>query len=148
MPAVSGETIIVVTKIIAFIIFGISFVTIYHNTNSYEPSKRIIYIIVGTLIMYLLTSMIFGLDTKGIDVKNEAAVNDTLKLMGAMKLIFTPINSMVLLASIGNIFGKVKDKVYGTDKAGKKFIIVLVIFVILLIFEKSYIGDFISGLLG
>lgn len=39
-------TVILVTKIIAFIIFIISFVTIYHNTNSYEPSKRIIYIVV------------------------------------------------------------------------------------------------------
>lgn len=38
-------TVITVTKFIALIIFAISCVTIYHNTNSYEPSKRIIYII-------------------------------------------------------------------------------------------------------
>ncbi len=35
-----------VIKIIAFIIFGIACVTIYHNTNSYEPKKRILYIAV------------------------------------------------------------------------------------------------------
>lgn len=39
-------TFITVIGIISFIIFVISCVTIYHNTNSYEPSKRIVYIIV------------------------------------------------------------------------------------------------------
>lgn len=38
--------ILTVIKIIAFIIFCLSCITIYHNTNSYEPTKRIIYIIV------------------------------------------------------------------------------------------------------
>ena len=35
-----------VVGLISFVIFAIACVTIYHNTNSYEPSKRIIYIIV------------------------------------------------------------------------------------------------------
>lgn len=39
-------TVVTVIKGIALIIFAISCVTIYHNTNSFEPSKRIIYIIV------------------------------------------------------------------------------------------------------
>lgn len=39
-------TFITVIGIISFIIFVIAFVTIYHNTNSYEPSKRIVYIII------------------------------------------------------------------------------------------------------
>ncbi len=39
-------TVVTIVKVIAFIIFAISCVTIYHNTNSYEKSKRIIYIVV------------------------------------------------------------------------------------------------------
>ncbi|MCI9365942.1 MAG: hypothetical protein HFJ54_05180 [Clostridia bacterium] len=35
----------VLIKIIAFVIFIIAFVTIYHNTNSFEPKQRIIYIV-------------------------------------------------------------------------------------------------------
>ncbi|MDE5830388.1 MAG: hypothetical protein K2H53_01535 [Clostridia bacterium] len=38
-------TVVTVVKGIALVIFAISCVTIYHNTNSYEPSKRVIYII-------------------------------------------------------------------------------------------------------
>ena len=95
--------------------------------------------------MYILTSIICNIDTRGVQVKSEAALKDVTTVM---KLIFTPINSIVLLASIGNVFGKVKDKVYGTDKAGKRVIIILAVFVILLIFEKGYIGEFITNLLG
>lgn len=38
--------IITIVRLIAVAIFAISCVTIYHNTNSYEPSKRVIYIII------------------------------------------------------------------------------------------------------
>lgn len=39
-------TVVAVIKGIALIIFAISCLTIYHNTNSYDPIKRIIYIII------------------------------------------------------------------------------------------------------
>ena len=35
-----------VIKIVALIVFIISCVVIYKNTNSYEPTKRVIYIII------------------------------------------------------------------------------------------------------
>ena len=52
-------TVITVVKIVAFMIFAISCVTIYHNTNSYEPSKRIIYIIVRNYcyVYYYINNM-------------------------------------------------------------------------------------------
>lgn len=138
-------TVVTVIKGIALIIFAISCVTIYHNTNSYEPSKRIIYIIIGTLLIYALTSMICGISTKGIEVKSEDALNDTVSVM---KFIFTPINSMIILSFLGNIFGKVKDQAIDTSKAGKHILILLVAFIIILVFETSYIGNFVTGLLG
>lgn len=42
-------TIITGIKVIAFIIFGIACVAIYHNTNSFEPAKRIGYIVVRNI---------------------------------------------------------------------------------------------------
>ena len=95
--------------------------------------------------MYALTSMICGISSSGIEVKSEEALNDTVTVM---RLIFTPINSMILLASLGNIFGKVKDQIIGTDKAGIRTIVVIMVFILALIFEASYIGNFIHGLLG
>ena len=132
-------------KIIAFVIFVIACVTIYHNTNSFEPKKRILYIIIGMIIMYGITSLICAIDTSGIQVENEQALNDTI---GVIKMIFTPINAMVVLSSLGNTFGKAKDQYITTDKAGKRLVIILIAFIVIVIFEINYIKDFITGVLG
>ena len=94
--------------------------------------------------MYGITSLICNMSAAGLNIEKEEALNDTVTVM---KLIFTPINSMIVLASLGNTFGKVKDQVIDVNKAGKRIIILLVIFVLILIFEANYIGDFINGLL-
>lgn len=57
--------------------------------------------------MYIITSVICALNAKGINV-NENALND---VESVMKLIFTPINALIVLSLLGNTFGKVKDNV-------------------------------------
>lgn len=135
----------IIIKLIALIIFIISCVTIYHNTNSFEPKKRILYIVIGMAIMFGITSIICVLKSSGIKTNNTAAINDTL---GVIKMIFTPINALIFLAPLGNIIGKAKDNVITTNIAGKGILVLLVIFAIIIIFETSYIGSFISNLLG
>ena len=95
--------------------------------------------------MYLITAGICTMDTKGIEIKNEQALNDTILVM---KLIFTPINSMIVLSLLGNTFGKIKDNILSTEKAGKRIVIIFVVFILILIFEANYIGGFIHSLLG
>ena len=56
--------------------------------------------------MYFITSVICNIDISGITVKSEYALNDVLMVV---KLIFTPINAIILLAPLGNIFGKLYE---------------------------------------
>jgi len=134
-----------VIKIIALIILCVSCVTIYHNTNSFEPKKRIIYIIIGMVIMYGLTCILCALNSNGIKTNNTDAINATLSVI---KMIFTPINALILLAPLGNIFGKAYEKIITTYSAGRRIAVLLIIFVIIIIFETNYIGSFITNLLG
>ncbi len=134
-----------IIKIIAFVIFVISCVTIYHNTNAFEPIKRIIYILVGMAVMYVITTVICSVKTSGMIVENEAALKETVNVM---KIIFIPINAMIGLSAIGNVLGKLKDKVIDIGKAKKRLIIILIVFIAILIFEANYIGNFITDLLG
>lgn len=97
------------------------------------------------LAMYAITGIICTTDITNLQVKNGQAVKDALD---TMKLIFTPINGMIVLASLGNVFGKAKDQDISTEKAGKRLIIILVAIVIIFIFESSYIKSFITGVLG
>ena len=59
-----------VIKVIAFIIFIIACIAIYHNTNSYEPKKRILFIVVGMVLMYGITSLMCTTNLNGIQIKN------------------------------------------------------------------------------
>ena len=133
-----------IIKLIALIIFIISCITIYHNTNSFEPKKRIIYIAIGMVVMYGLTSVLCALKSNGIEINNTEA-NNTFTVI---KMIFTPINAIIFLAPLGNIVGKAYDKTITTESAGKRLLVLLIIFVIIIIFETNYIGNFITNLLG
>ncbi len=94
--------------------------------------------------MYALTSILCMIGAENLDVKSEDALKD---ITSVMKAIFTPVNSIIVLATLGNVFSKVKDKVIDTNQAGKRIIILLIIFIIILVFETSYIGGFIQNLL-
>lgn len=134
-----------VIKVIAFIIFVIACIAIYHNTNSYEPKKRIAFIIIGMIAMYAITSIMCTTNLNGIHVTNGQAIEDTVSVI---KWIFTPINALIALCSIGNTLGKAKDQEITTDKAGKRLVIIAIALVIIFIFESSYIRSFINGVLG
>ena len=94
--------------------------------------------------MYAITSIICAIGSNGIVVENEEALKQTVNVV---KLIFTPINALMLLAILGNTFGKVKDQVLEKEKASKRTIIFIILFIIVLFFETSYIRNFIEGVL-
>ena len=94
-----------IITMIAAVIFIISCITIYHNTNSFEPKQRVIYIALGMAVMYLLTTLICSIKSSGIRVENQEAINQTLNVI---KMIFTPINGIIILASLRQLIWKSK----------------------------------------
>ena len=97
--------------IIALIILVISCITIYHNTNSFEPKQRCMYIVIGMLVMYLITTIICSIKSSGIKVENPKAISETLNVI---KMIFTPINGMVIL-------GTLRKSIWKSKRSGNKF---------------------------
>ena len=85
-----------------------------------RKAKNIISLIIHITICILLTLAISNIENKDI-LKNVLKV---------VKMIFTPVNGMIGLSLIGNTFGKAKDKVISTDKAGRRLMGILIIFII------------------
>ena len=94
--------------------------------------------------MYIVTSIICAIGSNGIEIENEERLKQTTSVV---KLIFTPINALMLLTVLGNTFGKVKDEVLDEGKANKRLLITIIAFIIILCFETNYIKDFILGVL-
>ena len=95
--------------------------------------------------MYGIVCILCALKSDLIRTDNENAIKDTLNII---KMFITPINAIIILTPIGNIVGKVYDEVITTKVATRRIAIFLVIFILALLFEASYIGSFINNLLG
>lgn len=92
--------------------------------------------------MYIITNIICSIAIRNIE--NKEILKEILKVV---KMIFTPVNGMIGLSFLGNTFGKAKDKVITIDKAGRRLIGILIMFIIILVFETNYIGSFIQEIL-
>ena len=65
--------------------------------------------------MYFITSIICTMNGKWISSNKVSALND---VESVLNLIFTPINSLIVLSLLGNTFGKVKDNVIRNRQSG------------------------------
>ena len=94
--------------------------------------------------MYIITSIICFFQSRGIEVENKEALKQTINVV---KLIFTPTNAIMFLTILGNTFGKLKDKAIKEEKAKRRLLCILIVFILVLFFESSYIRSFIAGVL-
>ena len=54
---------------------------------------------------------------------------------------------LLYLPAFGNLFSKVKDNTIDTKKASKRFMILLIVLILIIVFETNYIGEFITTIL-
>lgn len=131
----------------AILIFIVSCVWTWHNLGVIERPRKIVFIIISLIIMYLITLMVFQMSKNGIsypDYLNEK-VEGTTKNM--IVLIFTGLNSLILTPFLAYIYGKYTEEDLEAGKAVKRIIIGIVIFIICIFMETSYMKDVQQGIL-
>ena len=131
----------------AILIFIVSCVWTWHNLGVIERPRKIVFIIISLIIMYLITLMVFQMSKNGIsypDYLNEK-VEGTTKNM--IVLIFTGLNSLILTPFLAYIYGKYTEENLEAGKAVKRIIIGIVIFIICIFMETSYMKDVQQGIL-
>lgn len=96
------------------------------------------------LIMYIVTTIIFTIASRGIQSEKQASIN---KMLNTIKMIFTPLNAMIVCAPLGNIIGKAKEKEINMQKTKRRLIILLVAIIVIFAFEVNYISNFANNLL-
>lgn len=131
----------------AILIFIVSCVWAWHNLGVIERPRKIVFIIISLIIMYLITLMVFQMSKNGIsypDYLNEK-VEGTTKNM--IVLIFTGLNSLILTPFLAYIYGKYTEEDLEAGKAVKRIIIGIVIFIICIFMETSYMKDVQQGIL-
>ena len=111
----------------------VAIVLMYYALGDLGKKEKLLYIVVGTAAMYILTSIVYWFSTRGIEVTEVSERGKDL-----ITFLFVPINGIIMLPLLAKSYNKLK---YGNlDKSVflKRGAVLAVILLIVLIVECIY----------
>lgn len=128
----------------AMVVYFILIAWTWHSLGFLEKSKKVIFLIVGIFIMYIITLLIFQIAKANIHYEN---IQIQKSIQNILVAIFTGINGVIALPQIGKIVDKVKEEEIGKNEQKKRIAIIIIVFMVCLIFELGYMKDTQEGIL-
>ena len=132
--------ILIIIAILFLVLLGWS----WNSLGSIDKKEKIKYIIIGLVLTYLLTFIIYAISKIGIQYDNKEAMKI---IRTVFVLLFAIVNGYILLPYSFKKIEKIKNKEIEEEKLKRSIIILLIIIVILLIFESIYLGNLQQGIL-
>ena len=127
---------IIIISIITIILFAFLGVYTWQRLGNIEKKTKIIYIVLGLLIVAFITLILFNISSANIDYEKIEMKNDIRKML---VLVFTPINALFLMPSFAKILNEIKNNEIEKEKLKFRILKILIIFVIVLIIEYNYL---------
>lgn len=110
----------------------------WNSLGSIEKQDKIKYIIVGLILTYIMTIIIYSISKIGIQYESK----ETMKMIRAIfQLLFTIVNGYMLLPYTFKKIEQIKNNTIKEEKIKKSIIILLIIIVLIFIFESMYLGN-------
>lgn len=128
---------------IALIIYFVLIAWTWQSLGFIEKNKKVVFIIVGIIIMYAITWIIYQITKVGVEYPNEEMKNSIQNILVA---IFTGINGMIVMPQIGKMLDKINEDEMEKQEFTKKLIILMIVFVISIIIEIGYMKDTQQGI--
>ena len=126
------------------LLFVVSIVWTWHNLGNIEKPKKVVFIIIGLLITYLLTMVLYNLSNPDITYPSEE-IQKTVS--NTLTWVFTGLNALIFLPLIANVLDKILEEEIEKTQAKRRIIIILVIFVVCIFIEKGYIESTQEGIM-
>lgn len=130
--------------IVSIVIFVILITWCWHNLGKIEKNKKIVYIILGILLIYIITSIVFEISRSKINYESKE-IKDAIANM--LNLIFTGLNGLLVMPYFAKQIDQINEKEIDKKEFKKKIIIFAIIFLICLLFECGYLTDTQKGIM-
>lgn len=104
--------------IVTIFIFVISAIWIWNNLGM-EKNKKIGFIAIGFVVMYIITLLIF-LTTKGAINYPNAEIENIIR--NTLVMIFTGLNSLIILPYLAKLLGKTIESEIEKEEITKKLL--------------------------
>ena len=131
--------------IIAIIVYLILITWTWHSLGNIENKRKIIFVIIGLVVMYIITFITFQISKSGVSYQNIEMQND---IRNVLLVIFVGINGIIVMPQVARILDKINEDEIEKNIVKRKLIILVIIFIICLIFENGYMRDTQEGILG
>ena len=130
--------------IIAIVIYAILVNWCWHNIGRIEKSKKIIYIIIGMIIIFIITNIVYSISKADVSYPEEQ-IEGTVR--NTLLLVFTALNGLIVMPYIAKQLDRIREKEIEKEKFTKKMILLLIVFILCLILESGYLKDTQLGIL-
>ena len=128
----------------AILIFVVSMIWMWHNLGNIEKPRKIAFMIIGLLIMYGFTVVLYTISSSNIAYPSEE-IQKTVS--NTLISVFTGLNALIFLPFIANLVDKILEEEIDKKQAKRRIIILLIIFVICVFVEKGYLGSTQEGII-
>lgn len=132
--------IIITIAIIYFILIAWT----WQSLGFIEKNKKVAFIIIGIILMYVITLIIFHMSKDGI---NYQSIDMQNKIQNVIVAIFTGINGIIVMPQVGKLLNKINEDEIKKETLKKRIIILIIIFILCLIFESGYMKNTQEGIL-
>lgn len=116
----------------------------WHNLGTIENKTKVICIVVGLVIVYIITFVIFSISKIGINYEDKEVLKTVQTIF---VILFTIINGYILLPYIFKKLEQIDNDEIKKEKLIKGIVILVILFIFVAIFEVSYLGKIQIGIL-
>ena len=128
----------------AILIFVVSVIWIWHNLGNIEKPKKIVFILIGVLIIYLITVILYNFSSSDIIYPSEEIQKS---VSNVLVMIFTGLNTLIFLPFIANLFDRILEEEIEKEQAKKRIIILFILFIVCMFIESGYIQSTQEGII-
>ena len=111
----------------------VSILLMYRSLDNMTQKEKLIYIAAGTVMMYLLTLIIYWISTRNIEITDVSRTGKDLIIF-----LFVPINGIIVLPLFAKSYCKFKDNKLSSRVFRNRGIALGILLLIILIVECAY----------
>ena len=120
----------IVIAILYSVLIGLTF----GNMKVFDIKTKTIYLVIGTIVNLTVTFIIVSISKINIENAQGYKFIKNIDI-----LIFTAVNSIITLPTIGKYLNNTKMEISSKEKTSKKILLLFIIYFIILIFEINYL---------
>lgn len=130
--------------IIALIVYFINIAWTWKSLGEIEKIQKVIFIIGGLLILFIITLITFNISTRNIQYQHQGETDSIRKILVS---IFTGINGIIIMPQLAKILEKVKNGDLEKRQIKNRIILWTIILVICIVFECGYMESTQQGII-